>query len=91
MPARSLPTMRPTRCWPMPMSNATSPGEWHEPGSQVGRGDHPKSSPILRGIELEVGPGERVGLIGRNRAGKTTVMRTIGGLARHQQRKRCAL
>lgn len=41
-----------------------------------------QSSPILRGIDLEVAPGERVGLIGRNGAGKTTVMRTIAGLAR---------
>lgn len=41
-----------------------------------------QSSPILRQINLTVGPGERVGLIGRNGAGKTTVMRTIAGLAR---------
>ncbi len=41
-----------------------------------------QASPILRGIDLEVGPGERVGLIGRNGAGKTTIMRTIAGLAR---------
>lgn len=40
-----------------------------------------QSSPILRGINLEVASGERVGLIGRNGAGKTTVMRTIAGLA----------
>ncbi|MGH1360304.1 MAG: ABC transporter ATP-binding protein [Burkholderiaceae bacterium] len=41
-----------------------------------------QSSPILRSINLSVGPGQRVGLIGRNGAGKTTVMRTIAGLAR---------
>lgn len=41
-----------------------------------------QASPILRGIDLEVAPGERVGLIGRNGAGKTTIMRTIAGLAR---------
>ena len=35
---------------------------------------------ILRGVSLEVGAGERVGLVGRNGAGKTTVMRTIAGL-----------
>ena len=39
------------------------------------------SAPILRGITLEVGQGELVGLIGRNGAGKTTTMRTIVGLA----------
>lgn len=41
-----------------------------------------QSSPILRGIDLEIGRGQRVGLIGRNGAGKTTVMRSIVGLAR---------
>jgi len=41
-----------------------------------------QASPILRSINLTVGPGERVGLIGRNGAGKTTTMRTIAGLAR---------
>ncbi|MFK7965573.1 MAG: ABC transporter ATP-binding protein [Burkholderiaceae bacterium] len=40
-----------------------------------------QASPILRSIDLKVGPGERVGLIGRNGAGKTTTMRTIAGLA----------
>lgn len=41
-----------------------------------------QSSPILRAVSLSVGPGQRVGLIGRNGAGKTTIMRTIAGLAR---------
>lgn len=41
-----------------------------------------QAAPILRGVSLEVGSGERVGLIGRNGAGKTTVMRTITGLAK---------
>ncbi len=41
-----------------------------------------QSSPILRSVDLQVAPGERVGLIGRNGAGKTTLMRTIAGLAR---------
>ncbi len=41
-----------------------------------------QNSPILRKVSLTVGPGERVGLIGRNGAGKTTIMRTIAGLAR---------
>jgi branched-chain amino acid transport system ATP-binding protein len=40
-----------------------------------------QAAPILRGVDIEVGPGERVGLLGRNGAGKTTVMRTITGLA----------
>jgi len=41
-----------------------------------------QAAPILRGVSLEVGTGERMGLVGRNGAGKTTVMRTITGLAR---------
>lgn len=40
-----------------------------------------QAAPILRGVSLEVGAGERMGLVGRNGAGKTTVMRTITGLA----------
>jgi len=40
-----------------------------------------QAAPILRGVSLEVGSGERMGLVGRNGAGKTTVMRTITGLA----------
>ena len=40
------------------------------------------TTPILRGIELEVAAGSMCGLIGRNGAGKTTFMRSLmGGLA----------
>lgn len=39
-------------------------------------------TPILRAIDLEVPAGSMCGLIGRNGAGKTTVMRTIMGLLR---------
>lgn len=41
-----------------------------------------QNSPILRKVSLTVGPGARIGLIGRNGAGKTTIMRTIAGLAK---------
>jgi branched-chain amino acid transport system ATP-binding protein len=40
-----------------------------------------QAAPILRGVNIEVRSGERVGLVGRNGAGKTTVMRAITGLA----------
>ena len=32
---------------------------------------------ILRGVSFQVNPGEKVGLVGRNGAGKTTVFRLI--------------
>jgi branched-chain amino acid transport system ATP-binding protein len=38
------------------------------------------SSHILRGVTLEVKPGESVGLMGRNGMGKTTLLRTMMGL-----------
>lgn len=37
---------------------------------------------VLKGVDLEVGRGEVVGLIGANGAGKTTTLRTISGLFR---------
>jgi len=36
---------------------------------------------LLDGAELRVGPGDRIGLVGRNGAGKTTLMRVLAGLA----------
>src|SRR5690348_4456227 len=32
---------------------------------------------VLRGVTLQVNPGERVGLVGRNGAGKTTIFRLL--------------
>jgi branched-chain amino acid transport system ATP-binding protein len=39
-------------------------------------------SHILHGVTLHVGPGEVVGLLGRNGVGKSTTLKTIMGLAR---------
>ncbi len=39
-------------------------------------------SHILRGVTLHVGPGEVVGLLGRNGVGKSTTLKTIMGLVR---------
>ena len=42
-------------------------------------------SHILHGVSLEVGPGEVVGLIGRNGVGKSTTLKTIMGLVNPSQ------
>lgn len=38
------------------------------------------SAVVLTGVDLQVGPGEVVGLVGRNGAGKTTTLRAISGM-----------
>ena len=35
--------------------------------------------PVLRGVDLDVGPGELVGLMGANGSGKTTLLRVMAG------------
>jgi len=41
--------------------------------------------PLLDGVSLGVGTGERVGVVGRNGDGKTTLLRIIGGLEEPDQ------
>jgi branched-chain amino acid transport system ATP-binding protein len=43
---------------------------------------HYGKSHVLHGVSVEVGPGEVVGLLGRNGVGKTTTLKAIMGLAR---------
>ena len=42
-------------------------------------------SHILHGVSIEVGPGEVVGLLGRNGVGKSTTLKTIMGIVRPAQ------
>lgn len=37
---------------------------------------------VLRGVDLQVGPGEKVGILGRNGSGKSTLIRLISGAER---------
>jgi energy-coupling factor transport system ATP-binding protein len=52
----------------------TAAGLWVELADAEGSRD------VLRGVDLTVGPGERVALMGRNGAGKSTLLRTAAGL-----------
>jgi urea ABC transporter ATP-binding protein UrtE len=46
------------------------------------RAGYPEGGEVLHGVDLEVGPGERMGLLGRNGMGKTTLLRTVTGHVR---------
>ncbi|MBI2505840.1 MAG: ATP-binding cassette domain-containing protein [Candidatus Latescibacteria bacterium] len=41
---------------------------------------HPGDIPALRDLDLEIGPGERLAIIGANGSGKTTLARCLNGL-----------
>jgi energy-coupling factor transport system ATP-binding protein len=45
---------------------------------ELDRGEGPRD--VLRGVDLDVAPGERIVLMGRNGAGKSTLLRTAAGL-----------
>jgi lipopolysaccharide transport system ATP-binding protein len=49
-------------------------------GSWRGDAGEPRDIHALKDIDIEIGPGERVGLLGHNGAGKSSLLRTIAGL-----------
>jgi ABC-type polysaccharide/polyol phosphate transport system ATPase subunit len=51
-------------------------------GILLGRGRTPGPPPVpaLQGVTLRIGPGETVGMVGRNGAGKTSTLRVLAGI-----------
>jgi ATP-binding cassette subfamily B multidrug efflux pump len=48
-------------------------------------GRSPRRGGVLRGLELDVAPGERIGLVGRSGAGKSTLVHLLLGFYRAEQ------
>ncbi len=56
-----------------------APSQFSDPLLSLGQAELGYQQPLLRGVNLSIHPGSRIGLLGANGAGKSTLMKSLAG------------
>lgn len=66
------------------------PSQFSDPLLSLGQAELGYQQPLLRGVNLSIHPGSRIGLLGANGAGKSTLMKSLAGsLAPLEGQRQC--